>query len=69
MKSFNWKMALNKCWLELVVAITWLGVGVAHLFRAIEFGTLAQWSCAICSLLCCSCWLYVFFKRAKREGC
>lgn len=69
MKNFNWKMALNKRWMELAVAIIWLGIGVVHLLRAIEFGTLAQWICAICTLLCCPCWLCIFFKRAKRDGC
>ena len=69
MKNFNWKMALQKRWMELTIAMLWLTSGIINLHRAIELGGFTQWSCAIRLLLCCSCWLFIFFKRAKRDGC
>lgn len=69
MKNFNWKMALEKRWLELLIAVLWLSGGISNIYRAIGSGDINHWIMGVCVLLCCPCWVIIFFKRAKRDGC
>lgn len=69
MKNFNWKMALEKHWLELLIAAVWLLGGILNTYRALHSGDVNQWMIAVCAYLCCPCWVAIFFKRAKRDGC
>lgn len=69
MKNFNWKMAFEKRWLELLIAAIWLLGGILNTHRALHSGDMHQWVVAICAYLCCPCWIVIFFKRAKRDGC
>lgn len=69
MKNFNWKMALEKRWLELLIAAIWLLGGILNIYRAIGSGDINHWIMGVCALLCCPCWVAIFFKRAKRDGC
>lgn len=69
MKNFNWKMALEKCWLELSVTVLWLLAGILDICKATGSGDIKYWIMGACTFLCCPCWLFIFFKRAKRDGC
>ena len=69
MKKFNWKLALQKRWMELMIAMLWLVSGIINLYRAIGTNEVTIWCIAICALLCCPCWVVIFYKRAKRDGC
>ena len=69
MKNFNWEMALEKRWLELLIAAVWLLGGILNTHRALHSGDVNHWIMAICGYLCCPCWILIFFKRAKRDGC
>lgn len=68
MKKFNWKKALKKCWMELLIAAIWLLGGILNTYSAQYSGDVNQWIMAICGYLCCFCWVFIFFKRAKRDG-
>lgn len=69
MKNFNWKMTLEKRWLELLIAAIWLLGGILNIYKATGSGDFNHWLMGVCALLCCPCWVAIFFKRAKRDGC
>lgn len=69
MKNFDLKLALKKRWLELLTAAIWLLGGVLNIYKAIGSGDVYHWMMGVCALLCCPCWVAIFFKRAKRDGC
>ena len=69
MKNFNWKLALEKRWVELLIAALWLLGGILNIYRATGSGDIYYWVMGVCALLCCPCWIAIFFKRAKRDGC
>jgi membrane protein DedA with SNARE-associated domain len=69
MKKFNWKMALENRWFELLIAAIWLLGGVLNIYKATGSGDINYWITGVCALLCCPCWVVIFFKRAKRDGC
>lgn len=68
MKKFNWKLALKKRWLELLVAVVWLTSAIVNFFHYSANGDEATLVVAICAVLCVPCWVYIFYKRAKRDG-
>lgn len=68
MKKFNWKLALKKRWLELLVAIVWFASAILNFSRYFYNGNWDSLLIAICALLCVPCWVFIFYKRAKRDG-
>lgn len=62
----NLKLALKKRWIELVITLVWLTSGIIWTVRADD---VAGWVIAICAYGCAVCWLFIFYKRAKRDGC
>lgn len=68
MKKFNWKLALRERWLELLVAVAWLASAIVNFFRYSVNGNEATRVIAICAILCVPCWVFIFYKRARRDG-
>lgn len=68
MKSFDLKFALKKHWSELVLALIWLLVGLSNTEIAIGSKEWMVWLTAACGYGCAICWVFIFYKRAKRDG-
>lgn len=64
----NWKLALKKRWLELLLAVAWLASAAVNFYRYFNGGSGYVLGTAICALLCAPCWFVIFYKRAKRDG-
>ena len=64
----NWKLALKKRWLELLVAIIWVASAVLNGINGFQNGDWAYWLASACAFGCAVCWGFIFYKRAKRDG-
>ena len=69
MKKFNWKVALEKRWMELLIAAIWLVSAIVNFYRAYNTNEFSSWVAMTGAAFCCPCWIYIFYKRAKRDGC
>ena len=68
MKKFNWKFALKKRWLELLVAVVWFISGIVNFSRYSNNDSKLTLTSAICAVLCVPCWIFIFVKGAKKDG-
>lgn len=68
MKKFNWKLALEKRWFELLVAVIWLVSAAVNFYRYFNGGSGDVLDIAIGALLCAPCWFIIFYKKSKRDG-
>ena len=64
----NWKLALKKRWLELLVAVVWLASAVVNGIRGFQTSNWEHWLMCACAIGCTVCWVFIFYKRAKRDG-
>jgi quinol-cytochrome oxidoreductase complex cytochrome b subunit len=64
----NWKMALKKRWLELLVAVIWMISAIVHGIAGYQTANWEEWTMSVCTFVCAILWAYIFYKRAKRDG-
>lgn len=68
MKKFNWTLALEKRGLEFVTAMIWFLAGISNLISYLGTGNHNSLITSICAFLCVPCWVYIFYRRARRDG-
>lgn len=68
MKKFDWSLALEKRGLEFVTAMIWFLAGISNLISYLGTDNHNSLVTSICAFLCVPCWVYIFYRRARRDG-